>query len=162
MKYWWLLCAVVTLGACRPEASPPPPVASAADSTGRPTAEIVISGDVAATITDASNRRSGWEGHKFSDIPGCSVDVVPESEVAEPGYYLFRWDAEVAGTFRLSLRPRTDGDVSLTVRAASSAGTKCEKVATTNLEAEAEKSWTVRIEATNSRCAADLIRNDGK
>ena len=113
------------------------------------------------TIVDESNRRSGWEGHTLSGIPGCIVELVA-SEVAEPTHYVFRWDDEVAGTFRLSVRPRTDGEVSLAVRATAAVGTKCEKLATADLKADDEKSWRVRIEATKADCAADLVDADGE
>ena len=46
MKYRWLLTAALAVGACRPEASPTPRAALITAAPTRPTAEIVISGDV--------------------------------------------------------------------------------------------------------------------
>ena len=184
MKHWSALLVLSVLLGCRSEPksshgtgpSPDSALKNAAAVTGShedggsstlsnsadssaisPVIELSVDGDVSPSLIDEEGRHSGWEGHKVEDIPGCTVDVL-ESEVAEPTYCGFRWENGGSGTFQLVLRPRTDGSVSIAVRAISSVGTRCEKLASADLKAEVLATWTVQVEAMKTHCLAELVR----
>ena len=188
MRYCWLWLIVLALGACKPGAAPrgressvpgaslgattkaasgdtegasDVRVGAVADDVQGAIVEVVVDGDVAASVLDAAGRHSGWEGHKIEDIPGCSVSVL-ESEVAEPTHYEFTWSHGVTGTFRLALKPRTEGGVSIRVRGVSSRSVTCERSASAQLKDDEGASWTIRVDVTKVTCVAELTRNDAR
>lgn len=180
MRIAWLCLALVALGACKPEAAPnqdpvdrtstssqtaarpatedaaaKQPNPATPESTTKPMAEVVVDGPVAVSLVDAAGRHAGWEGHIVEDIPGCRVDAL-DSEVAEPDHYVLRWAAAVSDTYQLIVRPRTEGSLSVRVRAGA-----CEKSVTETLQDDdTPVTWTLRITASREACSAELVKND--
>ncbi len=120
--------------------------------------DLEVSGDASVMLVDPRGRRTGWEWHFVRDIPGCRLDAIGD-EIAEPTAYTFHF-ARAAGSYRLDVKPRTDGEVTISIRASGRAGHACDGHTSRTVSADStcwcRVSWSVTGAACRAR-VSDLI-----
>ena len=139
------------------ETASTPGAAAATQHVRKAIAKLEISGDVDAMLTDSRGRRTGWEGHRVEEIPGCALEAEAD-EIAEPTAYVLRWKGAVSGTFRLLLKARTSGNVQIMVSAIAAHGARCTKESSDTLAARASAEWAVHLVTGTTECKAELTR----
>ncbi|HEY3216738.1 MAG TPA: hypothetical protein VGK93_09630 [Candidatus Eisenbacteria bacterium] len=115
---------------------------------------VSVSGPVEAVLVDGRGRRTGWYDGRVEDIPGCTLEAI-DDDVAKPQDYKFKFSEPRGQTYRLLIKPCTDGEFEISVTALLTNGKRCvAQIADDHLAGE--RQWRLRWITTGGECAATI------
>ncbi|HEY3216613.1 MAG TPA: hypothetical protein VGK93_08990 [Candidatus Eisenbacteria bacterium] len=115
---------------------------------------VSVSGDVEAALVDSRGRRTGWYDGRVEDIPGCALEAL-EDDVAEPHDYTFKFSDGAGDTYRLLMKPRTNGEVEASITVLLSNGRRCVAQIGDELLI-GERQWRLRWSTARDECIVTI------
>ena len=117
---------------------------------------VRVSGDADVALVDEEGRRTGWYNGWFEDIPDCELEALRD-EVAEPFDYAFHLRQAANESYRLLVRARTEGLLSIEVEGWLAGKQACVARADTQLVESNESQWRLEWKTSRSGCGLEII-----